>query len=122
REQEKQLAYRIRAGDHNAWQQFVVANLPLVVSIAKRYRDHGLDLLDLIQEGSIGLMKAVQKFDPERGTRFSTMATWWIRRSIQVALADQGRLIRVPMYLHERQQERVRKPEGLEEEMRLTEI
>ena len=106
----------LEAGDRDAWHQFVVANLPLVVSIAKRYQGHGLELLDLIQEGSFGLMKAVNKFDPDRGTKFSTMATWWIRRAIQIALADQGRLIRLPISLRERQQESLRKQTDLLEE------
>jgi RNA polymerase sigma factor (sigma-70 family) len=109
RVQEQHLARRVQSGDQEALHQFIVANLPLVVSIAKRYHGHGLELLDLIQEGSIGLMRAVNKFDPTRGNRFSTMATWWIRRAIQVAIADQGRLIRLPISFQERQQASWRK-------------
>ncbi|MEO9030063.1 MAG: sigma-70 family RNA polymerase sigma factor [Ktedonobacteraceae bacterium] len=103
-EQEKTLAYQIQAGNSQARQSLVVANLPLVVSIARRYQGHGLELLDLIQEGAFGLMRAVEKFDPTRGKKFSTMATWWIRRAIQVAIVDQGRTIRLPMSLMEKQQ------------------
>lgn len=106
--QEKQLASRIQSGDRAALHQFIVSNLPLVVSIAKRYRGYGLELLDLIQEGSIGLIRAAHKFDPARGNRFSTMATWWIRRAMQVAVADQGRLIRLPITWRERQQASIR--------------
>lgn len=125
-DEEKALAWRIQAGDRAAYHQFIVANLPLVVSIAKRYRGHGLELLDLIQEGSIGLMRAVKKFDPTRPTRFSTMATWWIRRAIQVAIADQGRLIRLPVALMERRQARLRRQATLllegEDESMLAEL
>jgi RNA polymerase primary sigma factor len=98
--QEIDLAQRIEAGDKDAVQQFVLANLRLVVSIAKRYVGRGLSLLDLIQEGNIGLMRAVQRYDWRRGHRFSTHATWWIRQAISWAVADKGRAIRLPVYVN----------------------
>jgi RNA polymerase primary sigma factor len=98
--QEIDLAKRIEAGDKTAVQQFVLANLRLVVSIAKRYVGRGLSLLDLIQEGNIGLMRAVQRYDWRRGHRFSTHATWWIRQAISRAVADKGRAIRLPVYVN----------------------
>ncbi len=98
--QEIELAQRIEAGDKQAVQQFVLANLRLVVSIAKRYVGRGLSLLDLIQEGNIGLMRAVQRYDWRRGHRFSTHATWWIRQAISRAVADKGRAIRLPVYVN----------------------
>ncbi len=98
--QEIDLAKRIEAGDKDAVQQFVLANLRLVVSIAKRYVGRGLSLLDLIQEGNIGLMRAVQRYDWRRGHRFSTHATWWIRQAISRAVADKGRAIRLPVYVN----------------------
>lgn len=99
-QQEIDLAKRIEAGDKAAVQQFVLANLRLVVSIAKRYVGRGLSLLDLIQEGNIGLMRAVQRYDWRRGHRFSTHATWWIRQAISRAVADKGRAIRLPVYVN----------------------
>jgi RNA polymerase sigma factor (sigma-70 family) len=107
-EQEKNLAYQVQAGNHEARQALIVANLPLVVSVARRFQGHGLELLDLIQEGTFGLMRAVEKFDPARGKRFSTMATWWIRSAIQVAIAAQGKPIRIPISLLEKQQRLIR--------------
>lgn len=98
--QEIDLAKRIEGGDKEAVQQFVLANLRLVVSIAKRYVGRGLSLLDLIQEGNIGLMRAVQRYDWRRGHRFSTHATWWIRQAISRAVADKGRAIRLPVYVN----------------------
>ncbi len=98
--QEIELAKRIEKGDKDAVQQFVLANLRLVVSIAKRYVGRGLTLLDLIQEGNIGLMRAVQRYDWRRGHRFSTHATWWIRQAISRAVADKGRAIRLPVYVN----------------------
>jgi len=99
-EREIELAKRIEMGDREARKQFVLANLRLVVSIAKRYVGRGLTLLDLIQEGNIGLIRAVQRYDWRRGHRFSTHATWWIRQAISRAVADKGRTIRLPVYVN----------------------
>ncbi|MBE3558748.1 MAG: sigma-70 family RNA polymerase sigma factor [Ktedonobacteraceae bacterium] len=99
-EREIELAQRIESGDHEAMKQFILANLRLVVSIAKRYVGRGLTLLDLIQEGNIGLIRAVQRYDWRRGHRFSTHATWWIRQAISRAVADKGRTIRLPVYVN----------------------
>ena len=99
-EREIELAKRIENGDRDAMKQFILANLRLVVSIAKRYVGRGLTLLDLIQEGNIGLIRAVQRYDWRRGHRFSTHATWWIRQAISRAVADKGRTIRLPVYVN----------------------
>lgn len=99
-EREIELAQRIEKGDRDAMKQFILANLRLVVSIAKRYVGRGLTLLDLIQEGNIGLIRAVQRYDWRRGHRFSTHATWWIRQAISRAVADKGRTIRLPVYVN----------------------
>ncbi len=100
-EEEKDLAERMAAGDEEAKNKLVEANLRLVVSIAKRYVGKGMFFLDLIQEGNIGLMKAVDKFDYEKGFKFSTYATWWIRQAITRAIADQARTIRIPVHMVE---------------------
>ena len=100
-EQELQLAERVSRGDLRARQQLIEANLRLVVSVAKRYSSQGLPLLDMIQEGNIGLMRAAQKFDYRRGFRFSTYATWWIRQSISRAIAEHSRTIHIPVHVVE---------------------
>jgi len=100
-EQELLLAERVARGDQHARQKLIEANLRLVVSIAKRYSNQGLPLLDLIQEGNIGLMRATQKFDYKRGFRFSTYATWWIRQAISRAIAEHSRSIHIPVHVVE---------------------
>lgn len=103
-EQQVELAKRVAAGDELARKQMVAANLRLVVHWARRYQDRGVDMADLVQEGSFGLMRAVDKFDWERGFRFSTYATWWIRQALQRAVQQHGRTIRIPLEVGEQLQ------------------
>jgi RNA polymerase primary sigma factor len=97
--EELALARKAKQGDGIARKRLIVSNLRLVVSIAKKYLYYGMPLLDLIEEGNLGLMKAVERFDPDRGCKFSTYATWWIRQAVTRALSNQGRTVRVPVYV-----------------------
>jgi len=97
--EERELATRVREGDFNARQRMIECNLRLVVSIAKYYINRGMALLDLIEEGNLGLIHALEKFEPERGFRFSTYATWWIRQNIERAIMNQSRTIRIPVHV-----------------------
>jgi RNA polymerase primary sigma factor len=106
--EEVELAKRIERGDREAKERMINSNLRLVVSIAKRYQGHGLSLLDLIQEGIIGLIRAVEKFDWRRGYKFSTYATWWIRQAVQRGVANKSREIRIPVHIVEREQKMTR--------------
>ena len=104
KEEEVELAKRIERGDRAAKERMINSNLRLVVSIAKRYQGHGLSLLDLVQEGIIGLIRAVEKFDHRKGFKFSTYATWWIRQAVQRGVANKSREIRIPVHIVEREQ------------------
>jgi RNA polymerase primary sigma factor len=113
KEEEVELAKRVERGDKAAKDQMINSNLRLVVSIAKKYQGHGLSLLDLIQEGIIGLIRAVEKFDHRRGFKFSTYATWWIRQAVQRGVANKAREIRIPVHIVEREQKIARAERAL---------
>ena len=115
--EEVELSRRARAGDAKARTRLVEKNLRLVVSVAKKYRGYGVPFEDLIQEGNIGLMKAVDKYDPERGWRFSTYATWWVRQAVGRAVSDKGRTIRLPVHMGEKTRKMARTYNGLSAEL-----
>src|SRR3954462_6917751 len=107
-EEEIDLGRRTREGDETARSKLIEKNLRLVIPVAKKYRGRGLPFGDLIQEGNVGLMRAADKFDPEKGFRFSTYATWWIRQAVQRAVADKGRTIRIPVHMGEKMRKMAR--------------
>jgi len=115
--EEVDLSRRARAGDAKARTRLVEKNLRLVVSVAKKYRGYGVPFEDLIQEGNIGLMKAVDKYDPDRGWRFSTYATWWVRQAVGRAVSDKGRTIRLPVHMGEKMRKMARTYNGLSTEL-----
>src|ERR687896_386704 len=115
--EEIDLSKRAKAGDTRARKRLIEKNLRLAVSVAKKYRGYGLPFEDLIQEGNIGLMKAVERFDPDRGWRFSTYATWWVRQAVQRAVADKGRTIRVPVHMGDKIRKMARVYNELSSEM-----
>jgi RNA polymerase primary sigma factor len=115
--EEQELARRVQAGDKEAERRLVEANLRLVVKIARRYLNRGLSLLDLIEEGNVGLLHAARKFRPDRGTRFSTYATWWIRQAVVRALANQARMIRLPVHVELLLGQSVKKRRALTQEL-----
>ena len=115
--EEVDLSRRARAGDAKARTRLVEKNLRLVVSVSKRYRGYGVPFEDLIQEGNIGLMKAVDKYDPDRGWRFSTYATWWVRQAVGRAVSDKGRTIRLPVHMGEKIRKMARTYNGLSAEL-----
>jgi RNA polymerase primary sigma factor len=115
--EEVDLSRRARAGDAKARARLVEKNLRLVVSVAKKYRGYGVPFEDLIQEGNIGLMKAVDKYDPDRGWRFSTYATWWVRQAVGRAVSDKGRTIRLPVHMGEKMRKMTRTYNGLSAEL-----
>ncbi|MEM9445239.1 MAG: sigma-70 family RNA polymerase sigma factor [Verrucomicrobiota bacterium] len=117
RAQEIELAEKIKAGDSRARQHMIQANLRLVVKLAQDYKNYGLPMLDLISEGNLGLIRAVEKFDPEKGAKFSTYASWWIKQSIRRALANQSKTIRLPVYLSDRVQKMRRIEHQLTDEL-----
>jgi RNA polymerase primary sigma factor len=117
RAEEVQLAKRIEQGDARAKEQMVESNLRLVVSIARRYQHHGIPLLDLIQEGTLGLIRAAERFDWRRGNKFSTYAVWWIRQSIDRSVATGAEPIRIPVHVHERRRRLARARARLEDEL-----
>jgi RNA polymerase primary sigma factor len=117
RAEEVQLAKRIEAGDEQAKERLINANLRLVVSVAKHYQGHGIPLLDLIQEGTLGLIRASEKFDWRRGNKFSTYAIWWIRQAVDRAVCNQAEPIRIPVHIHERRRQLTRARHTLEREL-----